>query len=1204
MARTKTRPPGQRRKAAKHARGSIKAAPKRRAARQKTPPRVFCPIVGIGASAGGLDAFQRFFSKMPADSGMAFVLVPHLDAHHKSAMVDLLRSYTRMAVIEITDRAHLEANHVYVIPPNATLSIVHGALHTTTPRSRGMTIDDFFGSLAEDQADNAIGVILSGSGSDGTVGLKAIKEAGGLTFAQAPESSAFDSMPRSAVASGSVDFILPVEDIPARLVEQVRHIAELRQERKLDAFREEVRRNLAKITALVRAKTGHDFAHYKESTCIRRVERRMHVNQVTSVSDYLELLRKNEAEPEALFRDLLIGVTQFFRDSKAFDALKTEVIPKLFENKRADEQIRVWVPACATGEEAYSIAILLHEEMRRRVLSLRVQIFATDIDDQALEIARSGLYPQGAVRDLSDDMLRLYFVKQANAYRITKEIREMCIFSAHNLIKDAPFSKLDLISCRNLLIYFDAALQQRALALFHFGLRQRGYLFLGPAENVAAQPKLFSKVDSRARLFKARAVETGRLPPELPLDVPRSGQISPPVRPAALTTEEAMTRRARRVIEAYGPAAVVIDEHCDVLHFSGRTGRYLQPSPGAASLNLFNIVDAGLRPDLRAAIGRAMSSGERIVRENLRLPAEDGMLLMNIVVEPLPRADGEPRIWVVVFQEVRPARPEPQRYKRAQSDKDELIQHLEAELLSSRERLQATIEELETANEEMKSSNEEFQSVNEELQSSNEELETSKEELQSVNEELETVNAELNAKVESLDRALSDQKNLLENTEIATIFLDGKLRIKSFTSPAAEIFRLIDTDLGRPITDIATRIAYDHLPRDIARVLRSLSQVEQEVTTKDGSTSYIMRILPYRTLANVIDGVVVTFVDITDRKRKEEALARLAAIVANSADAIIGLSPDGGISSWNAAAERIYGFTAEEAIGRPFSMTMAAENQQELRHILDRLRRSTPVTAFETERVTKDGRHIHVSYTSTPIRSPAGKLLAAAVIERDVTRRRQTEEQQKVLLGELNHPVKNALATVLSIASRTRKVTDSLDDYYRAFEGRLRALASTHDLLAKNVWTGADLRQILLAELDPYDGEKQAVRISGRSLFLSSRAAVVFGMIFHELATNAAKYGALSDTTGNVQVRWRVDDDKDAENFVLEWQERGGPAAGADNKRGFGIKFIERSVAYELQGSAELQFDPDGLRVMIRAPAAEVVGETWNGSSGRTAEPG
>jgi two-component system, chemotaxis family, CheB/CheR fusion protein len=1196
MARTKTPKPRQGRKPARHAKASAKAS-KPRAESERTHLQESYPIVGIGASAGGLDAFQRFFSKMPPDSGMAFVLVPHLDAHHKSAMVELLRAYTRMPVVEIADRVRAERDHVYVIPPNATLSIERGVLHTTTPRSRGMTIDDFLWSLAEDQGENAIGIILSGSGSDGTDGLKTIKEAGGLTFAQAAESSAFDSMPRSAAASGSVDLVLPVEDIPARLIEQVRHLAALRRERKLDGFREEVRKNLIKITALLRARTGHDFTHYKESTCIRRVQRRMHVHQLTSVADYLELLRKDAAEPEALFRDLLIGVTQFFRDGEAFKALKNRVIPKLFEDKRQDDQIRVWVPGCATGEEAYSIAILLREEMLRRDLSLKVQIFATDIDDHALEIARNGIYPQAAVRDLPDESLSLYFTKQANGYRVVKDIREMCIFSMHNLTKDAPFSKLDLISCRNLLIYFDPILQERALALFHFGLQQRGYLFLGPSENITPQPKLFSKVDPRARLFKARAGDPGRIPPELPLVIQRAGHAAPPARPAALTVHEAMTRRAQKVIEAYAPAAVVVDEHYEILHFSGRTGRYLQPSPGTASLNLFNIVDPGLRPDLRAAIGRAMSNGQRIVRQDLRLPADGGTLLMNVVVEPLPSGDGEARLCVVLFQEVGQAKPEPRRNKRPESDKNELIQHLEAELISTRERLQATIEELETSNEEMKSSNEEFQSVTEELQSSNEQLETSKEELQSVNEELETVNAELHSKVESLDRALSDQKNLLENTEIATIFLNSQLRIKSFTSPAAEIFHLIETDLGRPITDIATRLAYEHLSRDVARVLRTLSRVEHEVTMVDGSASYIMRILPYRTIGNVIDGVVVTFVDITERKRNEEALAQLAAIVANSADAIIGLKPDGSITSWNVGAERTYGFTAEEAIGRPLSLTMRSEKKGELREILERLGRSTAVGATESERITKDGRQIHISYTSTPIRNSAGKLLAAAVIERDITERKQVEEQPRLLLGELNHRVKNALATVLSIASRTRKATDSLDDFYRAFEGRLRALASTHDLLAKNVWAGADLRQILLAELKPYNGEKDAIHLSGHDFFVSSRAAVVFGMIFHELVTNAAKYGALSDTSGNVQVKWKMVGDKDGKSFVLEWRERGGPAAVAVNKHGFGITFIERSIAYELQGSAELRFDPHGLHVTIRAPLAEVAGEAGVQSS-------
>jgi len=1181
-------------KAANPTRGTKRAAAaKPRAEAEDLPPhpQELCPIVGMGASAGGLDAFQRFFSKMPIDSGMAFILVPHLDAHHKSAMVELLRAYTKMPVVQIADRAKAEPNHVYVIPPNATLSIEEGALRSVSPRVRGTTIDDFFRSLAEDQAQNAIGIILSGSGTDGTVGLKAIKEAGGLTFAQAPLSSAFDSMPRSAAASGIVDFILPVEEMPARLMEQAKHLAELSKQRSVDGFREELRRNLPKIAVLLRSKTGHDFTHYKQSTCIRRIERRMQVVQLASVADYLELVRKDEREAEALFRDLLIGVTQFFRDRKAFDALKSQVIPKLFDGKGPDDQIRVWVPGCATGEEAYSIAILVQEEMKRRDLALnKVQIFATDIDDQALEIARTGIYPDSVIRDLPKQVVERYFVKQTNTHRVIKDIREMCIFSVHNLIRDAPFSKLDLISCRNLLIYFDGDLQGRVLALFHFALGQRGYLFLGPSENITPKPKLFGKVDARARLFKARLIEAERYTPEFPLVAQGPDRQLQPVRQPAPSAKEAMSRRAQRVIEAFAPAAVVIDDHYEVLHFSGRTGRYLQPTPGAASLNLFNIVDAGLRPDLRTAVNQAMTKGARVVRENIPLRMNGSMFLVNIVAEPLPSGEHEQRLCVVVFQEVGPAKPEPPRDGRPDSQKEEMIQHLEAELNATRERLQTTIEELETSNEEMKSSNEEFQSVNEELQSSNEELETSKEELQSVNEELETVNAELNSKVESLDRALSDRKNLLESTQIATIFLDNDLRIKSFTPAVTEIFHLIDTDLGRPITDIRTRIVYDQLPRDVARVVRTLERIEQEVDSNDASASYIMRILPYRTVDNVIDGVVVTFVDISERKRSEEALARFAAIVGNSADAIIGLRPDGTVTSWNAGAQRIYGYTTEEAVGQPLSMVMPADRPDELRQILDRLRRSNPARAAETERVTKDERRIHVSFTSVPIRNPAGKLVAAAVIERDITERKQGEDQQKMLLAELNHRVKNALATALSIASRTRRTSESLDDYYQALEGRLRALASTHDVLAKNIWAGADLRQILLAELKPYDGEKESFMLAGPDLFVSSRAAVVLGMVFHELATNAAKYGALANNGGNVQVRWATNHDGDG-TFLLEWQERGGPDASSNNRQGFGLKFIERSVSYELQGSAEVAFDPAGLRVSISAPMAELVGD-------------
>ncbi|MGL4960251.1 MAG: CheR family methyltransferase [Inquilinus sp.] len=1146
----------------------------------------------MGASAGGLEAFERFFMHMPPDSGMAFVLVPHLDAHHKSAMVELVARFTRMPVVQIEHGMTIAENRVHVIPPNTTLTMRGDIFHIEMPRSTASTIDSFFRSVAEQHGETAAGIILSGSGSDGSVGLKAVKEGGGLTLAQAGETSRYDSMPRSAIATGLVDFILPVEEMPAQLLQYAKGAARLKQEG-TEPLRQEVRRNLVKIFTLLRTSTGHDFSQYKNNTFVRRVHRRMQVLQVATMADYVDLLRKDPQEVEALFRDLLIGVTHYFRDTKAFEMLEREVVPKLLQDKGADDQVRVWIPGCATGEEAYSIAILLRERMSEADIALKVQIFATDIDDHALSIARNGVYPDSISRDVAPERLERFFIKDGSNYRVVKEIREMCIFSVHNVIKDAPFSKLDLISCRNLLIYLDAVLQNRVLLLFHFALRQRGYLFLGPSENITQHPKLFTKIDSRYRLFKARAVEAERPTVEFPLttsiyrnhlDLER-----PPGTPPIV--KDTISRRAQRVVDGYAPACFVVDEHYEILHFSGRTGRYLQPSPGVASLNLFSIVEASLRPDLRTVIHQALASGQRTLRENISLPVDGGFQSINLIAEPMATGEADPKLCILILQEVGTLKQLGTTRAEAASDvqKDEIIRHLEAELIATRERLQTTIEELETSNEEMKSSNEEFQSVNEELQSANEELETSKEELQSVNEELETVNAELNSKIESLDRAISDRKNLLESTQIATLFLDNNLRVRSFTPAITEIFHLIESDYGRPITDIVTRLTYEALARDVSRVLRTLTRLEHEVALADGSGSYIMRILPYRTVDNVINGVVITFIDITERKRNEEALARLAAIIANSQEAIIGTSPDGTITSWNAGAERMYGYLADEAIGRPLSFLSVHNRSGELRQILDRLKRP-PVqpSVVETERLTKDGRRIFVSYNASPIRNAAGKLVAVAVVERDTTERRQAEERQQLLLAELNHRVKNTLASVLSIAARTRQSSSSLDHFSRSFEGRVQSLATAHELLAENVWTGADLRQIMLRELEPYHEGKDPPTLSGGEVFLPARAALVFAMVVHELVTNASKYGALSDLAGAVKVGWRVARNAAAPYLRIDWSERGGPKVEKPARDGFGLSFIKRSVAYELHGSAELTFKPGGLQCRIQVPMTEL----------------
>jgi two-component system, chemotaxis family, CheB/CheR fusion protein len=949
--------------------------------------REACPIVAIGASAGGLEAFEKFLGHTRPDSGLAYVMVPHLDARHRSAMTELLQRYTAMKVVEIADGMAAEPDRVHVIPPDGTLTIERGILRVARPRGAGNTIDAFFRSLATDQEERAIGVILSGSGSDGTLGIKAIKEHGGLAVAQTSLSSRFDSMPHSAVATGLVDFVLAVEEMPAKLADYAQHLTRASDRRSAEVLREGGGKHLHKIYTLLRSKTGHDFSRYKDSTFIRRVQRRMQVVLLSSVPDYVELLRKDAREVELLFRDLLIGVTQFFRDKAAFDALASEVMPKLMTNKKSDDHVRFWVAGCASGEEAYSLAILLAEQLARVDAPPKVQIFATDIDDQALEIARAGRYSEASLRDISPERLERYFVKEGNGYRVAKEVREMCIFSMHNLIKDAPFSRLDLVSCRNLLIYLDATLQSRIIPLFHFSLRSGGYLFLGSSENVTQHTKLFTRIDGRHRIFKARAVAVERPAIDFPLvATPHRGQRMPEQSAMPATVEESVSRRAMRLVESYAPAYVVVDEHQDVLRFSGRTGKYIQPSAGAASLNLFNLLESGLRSEVRATLHKAMTTGRKVVHENVSVGVNGGRQALNIIVEPVSAADGGGHFFVVLFQDVGPVKVSDAGAKRPGTDaqKNEAIAHLEAELLATRERLQTTVEELETANEEMKASNEEFQSVNEELQSSNEELETSKEELQSVNEELETVNAELNSKVDSLERAMSDRKNLLESTQIATLFLDDTLRIKSFTPAIIDIFHLIEGDLGRPITDIVARLAYDGLDRDIRKVLRTLSRIEQEVSLADGSASYVMRILPYRTIDNVIGGVVITFIDITERKRSEESLARLAAIVATSHEAIIGMTLDGMITTWNAGAQRIYGHTAEEALGQSWSMVMPDGRSAEFATLVEEIKRSRAATVGDAERVAKNGRRLRVASTVSPIRDPSGRLIGLAAIERDL----------------------------------------------------------------------------------------------------------------------------------------------------------------------------------------------------------------------------
>src|SRR5215472_4688064 len=797
------------------------------------------PIVGIGASAGGIEALEQFFKAVPADSGMAFVVVTHLSPDRDSMLPDILSRSARMRVVDAREDEKVEADHVYVLPAGAILTIREGRLrlrHTGAAERERTPIDVFFNSLAEDQAEHAIGVVLSGGGSDGTLGLKAIKEHGGLTIAQGSNVTRprFAEMPLSAVASGFVDLELPVENIPERIIAYVRNWSAFNAERPTDA--------LAAIHNLLRTRTGHDFSDYKERTFQRRIQRRMQVVQTTKLEAYAQRLETQPDEVHALFRDLLIGVTDFFRDPEAFRALEAMVIPKLFEEKGADDEVRVWVAGCSTGEEAYSIAILLREYAENLVAPPRVQIFATDIDENAMGIARAARYSASVVKEVSPERLRRFFVHEAGTYRVAKELRDMCIFSTHSVIRDPPFSRLDLISCRNLLIYLKPVLQGQIVPLFHYSLRPGGYLFLGTSENLSRQSELFVSIDRKNRIFRRRDLAAR---PPLPLRQFLPNSRHEPAeqeagRNSSLHRPDALRGIVNTVVEQFAPAFVIADESGQALYFSPGTGKYLQPAAGPPNRDVVAMARAGLRVDLRAAIHRAKETGRRVVRDRIAVQVNGGTQTVSLAVEPIKA--GNEFAYGIVFVDRDQVRSEREANLAQPETVDATVRQIELELQETRERLQSTIEELETANEEFRSSN----------------------------EELQTVNNELSMKIDELDRANSDLNNLFQSTQIATIFLDRDLSIRSFTPAVSRLFNLIPGDRGRPLTDIVSRLDYPQLDQDMRQVSAGGEVVERSIAMKEEEGHFLARILPYRAAHNEIDGVLLTFVDVTNIAAAEE----------------------------------------------------------------------------------------------------------------------------------------------------------------------------------------------------------------------------------------------------------------------------------------------------------------------------------------------
>ncbi|MEO8341446.1 MAG: chemotaxis protein CheB, partial [Nitrospirota bacterium] len=815
----------------------------------------------LGASAGGLEAFEKFFKHMPSDAGIGFVVVQHLAPDHDSALTELVARYTKMPVEQARDRTKVLPNQVYIIPPNATLTIKDCVLQVTAPaeaRGHRTPIDSLFSSLAEDRGENAVCIMLSGTGTDGTVGLRAIKEYGGMAMAQTLESAKYDAILRSAIATGLVDHVLPVEEMPAKLMEYAAHLSSTNG--KPNSIREQLGTHSGKIHGLLRRRAGHDFSQYKENTITRRLSRRMKALQIETVEEYVQILEREPEEAGRLFKDLLIGVTQFFRDAEAFDTLGRDVIPKLFEGKTADDQVRACVVGCASGEEAYSIAILLREHAATLDNPPKLQVFATDIDDRGLEMARKGRYPESVAQNVSPERLERFFTKQNGTYQVNRELRDICLFSNHSLIKDPPFSRLDLISCRNVMIYLGPELQQKSIPLFHYALRPGGYLFLGPSESASSNKELFQTLDKKLRIFKKKEA-MARHAIAFPLSSISRPKQDGGNQPAA--EEQNLPKQIERIIlQRYRPACVTVRENGDAVYFSGPIGRYLEPATGSPDANVINMAREGLRLPLRTALHKAATTHERVVQKQVAVQINGAVSPVDLTVEPiadLPSAN----LFMIVFEDVAPAAASTTTNHAFDANSEAIIRSLESELRLAQEHAQAMFEELET-------SNEELQSANEEYQSTNEELETSKEELQSSNEELETVNTELNRKVSELDHANSDLQNLNNSAEIATIFLDAELRIKNFTPAAGSVFRLIDGDVGRPITDLAAQFADAGLVEDIKEVLRTLAPRERDLPGTQGRRHYLVRVLPYRTVHNVIDGVVITFTDVTQLKQVEE----------------------------------------------------------------------------------------------------------------------------------------------------------------------------------------------------------------------------------------------------------------------------------------------------------------------------------------------
>ena len=888
-----------------------------------TPQGNKFPIVGLGASAGGLEALEQFFENVPANCGMAFVVIQHLDPHRKGIMPELLQRVTQLRVTSVTDGLKIKPNCVYVIPPNTSMSILNGALYLFEPiETRGLRlpVDFFLRSLADDQREKAIGIILSGMGSDGSMGLKAIKENDGMVLVQDPASAKFDSMPRSAIESVVVDIVASAQKLPAKLMALIKVTPRLNDQQEM----EEDTSSLEKIIILLRIQTGNDFSQYKKNTLYRRIERRMSIHQISKIASYVRYLQENPAELDILFKELLIGVTNFFRDPAVWKELEENVIPSLIATMPHGQILRAWIPGCSTGEEAYSLAIVFKEVLEKTIPNnnLTLQIFATDLDIAAIDKARKGIFPPNIVADVTPDRLNRFFIKaDDDNYRVNAQIRKMVLFAPQNVIKDPPFTKLDILSCRNLLIYMDTELQKKLLTLFHYSLNNGGMLILGSAETNGAQNDLFSTVNAKFRIYQRSGVPKTQELFDFPSSFTRSKQGIVENQPSAKVADSIQVLTDQLLLQQFSPASVLLTDKGDILYITGSTGKYLEPAAGKANMNIFAMAREGLRNELPTAFRKAMKNFNKVVLHDIKVETDHAIQYVDVTIQQIEKPLTLKGKILMIFANVPNFGVAAIKQKRRNITGSDLQNEWETELQRVNEELQSLREEMQTSQEELQSTNEEMQSTNEELQSANEELTTSKEEMQSLNEELHTVNAELQNKIDDSSRINNDINNLLNSTNIATLFLDKDLKIHQFTYPATKIFKLQKSDIGRLFTDQVTTLNYPELYDDAKEVLRSLVFMEKPISTHDGRW-FNIRLMPYRTFEDKIDGLVITFIDITKSKQFENALQEsqmtLRSFILSVPSVILGLSSEGNVIEFNPEAEKLFNCKRDEVMGKKY----------------------------------------------------------------------------------------------------------------------------------------------------------------------------------------------------------------------------------------------------------------------------------------------